>query len=218
MTNWEIGNQIMCNICDELADMEQELDREGTDKQKQLIPLLDSIRMMLGPYVNKLMEPKDGLGMCPELEFGKMSKKEIDKIDEELDVDKDIDPRFRETKFVVEANDCEFLYLWKDFSEQHNKSVLNRKYNFEEDNRGLCYTIGRAGNKPISVTFRWCLIDGFRIMFYYPSSLLVDHEQINSWLERSCTGLWKAYQGNGFCNAMNFHHCLNAIDQEKEKI
>jgi len=58
-TNWEIGNDIMHNICDKMAELEHEIEKD----HPEIALILFKNRLMYGPLVNTLMD--DELGLCP---------------------------------------------------------------------------------------------------------------------------------------------------------
>lgn len=60
MTNWELGNSIMCNLVDKM----RELEGDTTPDQHRFALMLSNLAYDLGPIVNNLMD--DGIGMCPE--------------------------------------------------------------------------------------------------------------------------------------------------------
>jgi hypothetical protein len=62
ITNWELGNEIMHHVCDELADLEVECKISHPEISK----ILHKTRLSLGPIVNDLM--KDN--MAPEPQHG----------------------------------------------------------------------------------------------------------------------------------------------------
>ena len=62
MTDWELGNDIMCGVVDKMM----ELSKEAEAKQPGVARLLRDIARDFGPLVNRLMNDKDDpIGMCP---------------------------------------------------------------------------------------------------------------------------------------------------------
>lgn len=111
------------------------------------------------------------------------------------------DPRFADIVFFIEANDFERSQLWL----QYNKDVQ-----WKPDS-GLICTIGHINQRPICVSVTFDILNGKRVMFYYGCSQLVDHEMIDEWLDHNVKAKWDNMTRRAHCDAMNFHHCLQAI-------
>jgi len=119
----------------------------------------------------------------------------------------EIDPRFKDTIFRVEANSYEHLCLWNEWKE---------RIKWEDDNLGIWYQIGEINNLPICISMRWTKINNYLILFYHPTSRIVDHDQIEDWFKKHCYPKWDKDTRIAHCDAMNFHHCIHAI-KAKEK-
>jgi len=127
----------------------------------------------------------------------------------------DIDPRFADTKFVVEANSFEALTLWSQYSLSgglHYKDEELPRRKWEQDNHGIWYQIGELAGRPVCVSFFWNVIDGVRVMFYDVTSQVSDILIVEEWLKEHCSPTWD-HGRRAHCNAMNFHHCLDAIGE-----
>lgn len=59
MTNWELGNEIMHNIVDNMRELSNECEKT----HPVISRLLNTIALDFGPLVNNLMD--DGTEMCP---------------------------------------------------------------------------------------------------------------------------------------------------------
>lgn len=115
----------------------------------------------------------------------------------------DIDPRFGLTKFIVEATSYEMHSLWGRY---------HTKLKWEQDPSGCVYQTGELEEHPVCTSFFWAKINGQLVLFYESQSQVVDHAQVERWIEKHC----KPPKWNGRtsqCDAMNFHHCLHAIDE-----
>ena len=62
MTDWELGNDIMCNIVDKM----KELSGECNKTNPLISDLLQNIALDFGTLVNDLMEDNSKIRMCPE--------------------------------------------------------------------------------------------------------------------------------------------------------
>jgi hypothetical protein len=113
-----------------------------------------------------------------------------------------LDPRFADTVFVVEADLFKHRVLmntWKD------------RVAWEEDNYGCFAVVGKAFRHDIAVQFWWAKLDGHRVLFYEPTSQVVDHRTIDAWLKTNCNPQWDGGSRRAHCDATNFHLCVQAI-------
>lgn len=122
---------------------------------------------------------------------------------------------FDDVVFLVEATSTEHHMLWCDRFYKPVADFTSVK-SWKQEGRGLMITIGEIDERPICVDIQWDWIEGKRVMFYYGCSQLVDHKMIEDWLKYWT--LDKIRWDNGtrwaHCNAMNFHHCLDAVKGE----
>lgn len=75
---------------------------------------------------------------------------------------------------------------------------------WEQLNPGEIATIGNLKKKAIHIDIRWARIDGQIVMFYYPSSTMVDWSWVKNWVHQE-------YKDRDHCNAANFHNCLSSL-------
>ncbi|MFY4731209.1 hypothetical protein [Nitrospira sp. BLG_2] len=120
-----------------------------------------------------------------------------------------VDPRFKDTEFVVEADSFAMQALWEKFSTQSLYRTPQNIYNWEQDCRGFMETIGHVNKMPVCVCFFWYKINGHLILFYEATSQVVDHRMIEEWLDKYCNP--KHNGSKARCNASNFHHALGYI-------
>jgi hypothetical protein len=116
----------------------------------------------------------------------------------------------KDTFFLVEADDFAKLRLW---SENHNRAEIK----WEEGGCGYLVTVGHLNKRPVAITVTWDFINEKKICFWEATSELVDHKMIKEWLARHFTGRWDNDTRPATTNAMNFHHCLHAIQESKKK-
>ncbi len=64
MTDWELGNSLMCNVVDKMKEISNECEK----KNPLIADLLQKIAMDFGVLVNDLMSHGDSksIRMCPE--------------------------------------------------------------------------------------------------------------------------------------------------------
>ena len=125
-----------------------------------------------------------------------------------------LDQRFEDTVFVVEANDYERLSLWSNHCHQGSTEstiIPYKRYEWEQDYYDIWYQIGELAGLPICCSFVWNKIDGHRVLFYECTSRIMDLTMIENWLKAHCNPTWDGNR-RAYCNALNFHHCLDAID------
>jgi hypothetical protein len=137
--------------------------------------------------------------------------------------DQPIDPRFSTTFFVVEANSNETLEFWRDvateawaYGRHYPGGESPKRYSWVQDSRGLVVHVGDFGGYPVNISCLWVAIDGRSVLFYYACSMVVHHGMIDDWLERHCNPRWDGGTRRAHCNSMNFHLCLNAIEDARE--
>lgn len=106
-----------------------------------------------------------------------------------------MDKRYSQTEYLVEATSFEKTALWKDYSTTHD---------WRDHLDGYLPVCGSLNDRPICISALWADIEGRLVMFWHPTSNLVDYEVIEFWLKNNCT---KAKHND----ANNFHAVLNDI-------
>jgi len=127
----------------------------------------------------------------------------------------------RDTVFYVEATNHERHTLWRDFADdktarEHGAPTKNR-VSWEQLNPGSMPTVGLDNKRPITVVCTWARINGQIVMFYEPTSQIVNWKTIEAWLEKEYAHvpLWNGRRAQ--CDAERFSNCLAAIAQINEK-
>lgn len=131
---------------------------------------------------------------------------------------------FEDVVFLVEADSYSSLALWEShsteyltlpFAAKENEEQVKLRVNWEQVYRGHCLTLGYIDKRPTTVDISYAIINGKKIMFYYGASQLVDHEMIKEWLHHFSlkTIRWDGGTRWAHCDAMNFHLCLDAIEE-----
>lgn len=141
------------------------------------------------------------------------------------------DPRLKDVFFLVEATSFEVITLWRNHSKEWLKgeslqmqcadiALRSRRLEWEQDMRGLFVQVGvdmvRGPTKdveaPTCITFEFYRIAGRLVAFWHPTSAFVSHNRIAQWFDTYCTPPdWDGGRP-AHTNAMNFHHCLDAIE------
>jgi len=99
--------------------------------------------------------------------------------------------------YLIEANSFEMLTLW----EQHSSMC-----DWEEYRIGDSVTIGYLDSRPVCISRLWAEINGQLVMFYHPTSQVVDYAMIEQWLDENCKT--KEDGKVPHTDAMNFHNVL----------
>ena len=128
-----------------------------------------------------------------------------------------IDPRFARTMFVVEADSFSRHMLWL----HESKEARDAGYGpakpghppqvWEQDSGGIYVEVGMFGKMPICIDCFWTKIDGQLVLFYDACSMVTHARIVDDWLKANCNPTWDGGKRPARCNAMNFHHCLDAI-------
>lgn len=119
-----------------------------------------------------------------------------------------LDKRYALTDFVLEANSCETLYLWRECQDNDISWV--------QDNSGLSVDIGEFGDMPVNISVFWNTIDGLLVLFWDPISMVVHHDMIEKWFDKNCNPMYDNGTRRARTNAMNFHHVLHAAEDRKK--
>ena len=106
----------------------------------------------------------------------------------------------------VEANSFEQHCLWKEnhYMEDGNRS----KREWKDNSSGTGETVGYVDERPVSISLRTAIIDGQKILFYYPTSNVIDHKMICEWLLLNLPDTAKGNYPGGYntTDATNFHN------------
>lgn len=138
----------------------------------------------------------------------------------------ELDKRFNDVFYVVEANSHEYGNIWRDNEyciHEYTYDVMRglplqiRKPRFEflQDNSGLAIVVGDFHGEPIVVTFSFFKLNNLTIVAYYPSSMTINYEIVEEWLKEHCNPVYAGRTAR--CDANNIHNCLNAVEDKTEK-
>lgn len=123
----------------------------------------------------------------------------------------EISERLEKCEFLIEATRTEEHFLWKECVQEF-KWCSDKQW---EQGHGNVVRVGEIGDRPVNLTLTWNKIKGIPVCFYDCCSQVVDWKMIEEWLDKNFT---RKYNGRrAICDAMNFSHCMNYID-EKIKI
>jgi hypothetical protein len=120
--------------------------------------------------------------------------------------------RLKRTVFIVEADSYAQQHIWSDYADNSRNPINKDKVFKFEQMHGWLVHVGRFARHDIYVSMSWTKINGFLVMFYYPTSRIVDHNVVEAWLKKHFDG---KYDGDrrAQCDASNAFHCLSYIDK-----
>ncbi len=124
------------------------------------------------------------------------------------------------TFFVVEATSFEHQALWAQHAEDSIYPPWNKRKNcrayeplkWEQINDGWGVNVGHLDKRPICISVNWARIEDQLVMFWYPTSVVVDIAKCEAWIAAH----FKRQLGGPYsqsCDANNFGHCINAINE-----
>jgi hypothetical protein len=119
-----------------------------------------------------------------------------------------VDPRFSETVYLVEANSYEALSLWGEHAQ--NTGYFNKRFPdarpvvWEQLYNGFWLQVGELDHRPVCVNFFWSKLNGKLVCFWDACSQVVDHRMIEHWFDTNLAGIPRT-------DAMNFGHVLGAV-------
>lgn len=128
----------------------------------------------------------------------------------------DLDPRFKTTKYIVEATHEEEFNLWEKLSNESNYVKYHNGNNmtWKQHSIDQIYTISEVDiddhTYPINVCFHWYDINDILVCFWEPISMVVHYGLIKKWFKKNIPNI-KKY------NAANFHHCIKHIKDQNVK-
>jgi len=129
--------------------------------------------------------------------------------------------RLAKTLFVVQATHYEVQSLWSNWSK---KSADQSRFRPAPDKQidwvqldGWGVQVGELDGMLICVSIIWNKLNGHLIAFWEPTSLVFDHRQWESWINKHFSGTWDNDR-KALTNTSNFHHCIRAIEESNGKV
>jgi hypothetical protein len=99
---------------------------------------------------------------------------------------------------VVEANSFEQHSLWKEAQREFPRV-------WKDVGHGYGQIVGSIGSMPVWISLLTAVVDEQKLLFFYPTSRVVDWDLIDKWLEDNLPR--RAFRKDGYLNktdAMNF--------------
>lgn len=97
---------------------------------------------------------------------------------------------------AVEANSFEYYALWEINNIRENKKT------WEENLYSMLLNIGSYKDSDVFVNIRTAVIDGNKILFYYPTSNIVNWNMVEKWIRSILV------DGTRLTDATNIHSVL----------
>lgn len=114
----------------------------------------------------------------------------------------------KQAEYVVEATNTEQHLLWNKWFYRPDPSFP--KIEWEEITIDTGATVGELDGRPICLSIRFARINGVLVLFWHPTSQVVDYVQVDAWLKANVPAYTATTKGGRHprCDAANFGHCL----------
>lgn len=101
---------------------------------------------------------------------------------------------------VVEADSFARHVLWKENRDREKPRL------WDQNLSGFGQTVGFVKKMPVCISLLTATVDGRKVLFVHPTSVVVDHRMIDKWLKKSLPET--AFRSDEYINrtdATNFH-------------
>jgi hypothetical protein len=105
-----------------------------------------------------------------------------------------------DTVYVVEAD---------EFAQHHLYNNFRCEVEWDFDPRCYSVNVGTFGGEPVTLRLLFSKINGKRVLFYAPSSRVVNHDMVDKWLMNYCNPTRSGGLQRAHANAMNFHQVID---------
>lgn len=122
-----------------------------------------------------------------------------------------IDARFKDVVFYIQATHNEVFHLWQD---NENFVKQEKAYAVKWDQgSGILINVGTLDSRPVNIACMFHKLDGQLVCFYEPVSQVVDWKMIEEWFRENVRPrVWDKTRP-AFTDAANFHHCIQFIKE-----
>lgn len=108
---------------------------------------------------------------------------------------------------TCEATSYEKHMLWQEYAQEALKlreggPDRRIRYPWKEGLSGLGHGVGEIDDRPIVLSLLVDTVAGHRILFWYPTSPIVDYVQIEDWLDQTLPNA-KSGDPMNFCNLLS---------------
>lgn len=119
--------------------------------------------------------------------------------------------------FVVEASSFERQVLWERWAKEakglRGVPTEGARVAWIDQSRGWLVTVANLRKRPVCISIFGALVNDCAVLFYEATSEVVDWKKIKDWFRDRCWPMWDSGTRRAHCDAMNFHHCLEAVRQ-----
>lgn len=116
--------------------------------------------------------------------------------------------------FVVEASSFEKQSLWERWAQQ-SPNPVKKLIDWQDCGRGWLIQIGQLDDRPVNLSIFGATLNGQHVLFYEAVSQVVDWTQVEKWFKEHCWPKWDNGTRRAHCDAMNFHHCIEAVTEQR---
>lgn len=115
--------------------------------------------------------------------------------------------------FCVEATAYESLALWRESAADSGAPLIANPVRWRQVNPGRLITLGRLDDMPVTLEVTFVNINNCLVLFYNSPSVVTDARMVEKWLDGNVKPPTWGGGRAARCDAMNFHHCLQALDE-----
>ncbi len=96
------------------------------------------------------------------------------------------DKRFNLTEYVIEADDDESLKMWQDWAIEGTEygRKWDHRVDWKQELSSITVQVGELGTMPVVVCFTWAVVADSRMVFWYPTSQVVDYVLCERWIKK----------------------------------
>jgi hypothetical protein len=114
---------------------------------------------------------------------------------------------YASVEYVVEANTFERHKLWEEWAWGDVQ--------WKDGTSGSLITVGYMGDSPVVISILVANILGYDVIFWHPTSRVVDYQMIEAWLEKNVP-VYQTKVAEHKSDAMNFHNCIHHLNHHKQ--
>lgn len=79
--------------------------------------------------------------------------------------------------YAIEATRAEQMWLWKN----HHRDA---GWSWTEERSGYLAQMGELDGRPVAISIMRATVQGQSVLFWHPTSVLVDHDMIEAWFRK----------------------------------
>lgn len=79
--------------------------------------------------------------------------------------------------YAVEATRAEQMWLWKD----HHRDA---GWSWTDERSGYIARVGELDDRPVMISIMKAVVQGQSVLFWHPTSVVVDHDMIEAWFRQ----------------------------------